>query len=427
MAKIRVSQHSGRTGSAKHNDRSFLANKSNQERKDMAPHIREDASVDNWFWCCQNGVSFSEAELNFYVKRYSAAQDAINERYRKEGHSERCKTVQDLYKGKLTRPEEMILQIGNMNDHISKEDFISCLNEYVRQINEWNREHGSHMHILNLAAHFDEASPHAHLRRVWEYTDKDGLPRLGQNKALEAAGIELPEPNKKIGRYNNRKMTFDAMAREMWQQICKEHGFDIETEVRPNMKHKNKGDFIANQINQQIEFKQKELSETTERLSEVQATMKSIESQKAAMIEDLEQRIEILQSRERILTATQVDYTTKKVKTTLFDKEKVVLPRSEYEALIRTAHASEEAQKQVASLVAERKQYQKQGEKIIQNAQDKAKEILTQAEDLSVKVSMERFREQSELDQYRKLEKRYPEQFQQMRSKDKHRKKEYER
>lgn len=426
MAKIRVSQHSGRTGSAKHNDRSFLADKSDQERKEMAPHIREDASGDNRFWCCQDGVSFGEAELNFYVKRYSTAQEATNERYRKEGHSDRCKTVQDLYQGKLTRPEETILQIGDMNAYISNEDFIVCLNEYVRQLNEWNREHGSHMHILNLAAHFDEASPHAHLRRVWDYSDTDGLPRLGQNKALEAAGIELPDPDKKIGRYNNRKITFDAMAREMWQQICKDHGFDIETEVRPNMKHKNKGDFIADQIDQQIEVKRKELSETAERLSEAQAAMEGIEAQKAAA-EGLEQRIEALQSEERILTAAQVDDVAREAKSTLFDKEKVVLPRSEYEALIRTAHAAEEAQKQAASLVAERKRYQKKGEKIIQDAQGKAREILNQAEDRLLNAAMERAKERSELDQYRKLEQRHPEQFRKMRSADKNRRKEYER
>lgn len=426
MAKIRVSQHSGRTGSAKHNDRSFLADKSDQERKEMAPHIREDASGDNRFWCCQDGVTFGEAELNFYVQRYSAAQEATNERYRKEGHSDRCKTVQDLYQGKLTRPEETIIQIGDMNSNISQKDFVACLNEYIRQLNQWNREHGSHMHILNLAAHFDESSPHAHLRRVWDYKDKDGFLRLGQNKALEAAGIELPEPDKKIGRYNNRKMTFDTMARKMWQQICKDHGFDIETEARPNMKHKNKGDFIADQIDQQIEVKRQELSETTVKLLKAQEAMKGIEAQKA-VADGLEQRIEILQSEERILTAAQVDDAAKEAKAALFDKEKIILPRAEYEALIRTAHAAEEAQKQAASLVAERKRYQKKGEKIIQNAQSKAKDILNQAENHSLDAVMERAREQLELNQYRKLEKKHPEQFREMRSEDKHRRKEYER
>ena len=65
------------------------------------------------------------------------------------------------------------------------------------------------MQILNMAIHHDEQGGlHAHIRRVWNTTDKDGNLTLGQNKALEAAGVELPEPDKKVSRYNNRKMTF---------------------------------------------------------------------------------------------------------------------------------------------------------------------------------------------------------------------------
>ena len=40
----------------------------------------------------------------------------------------------------------------------------------------------------------------------------------------------------------------DSMAREQWQEICKSHGFDIETEPRPNVKHKDKAEYIADQM-----------------------------------------------------------------------------------------------------------------------------------------------------------------------------------
>ena len=66
-----------------------------------------------------------------------------------------------------------------------------------------------------MAYHFDEATPHAHLRRVWKYTDRRGYVRIGQDKALRRAGVELPYPGKPEGRYNNSKVMFDAMAREM--------------------------------------------------------------------------------------------------------------------------------------------------------------------------------------------------------------------
>ena len=34
-----------------------------------------------------------------------------------------------------------------------------------------------------------------------------------QEKALETLGFELPNPEKKAGRFNNRKMVFDATCR----------------------------------------------------------------------------------------------------------------------------------------------------------------------------------------------------------------------
>lgn len=54
-----------------------------------------------------------------------------------------------------------------------------------------------------------------------------------QEKALREAGIELPDPSKPEGRYNNRKITFDKMRREMFQEICLKHGLNIEVVPRP--------------------------------------------------------------------------------------------------------------------------------------------------------------------------------------------------
>lgn len=124
----------------------------------------------------------------------------------------------------------------------------SAVEDYLGRLAVWNDEHGGHMIFLTAAIHLDEGSPHAHIRRVWEYQDAAGHTRLGQNKALQAAGIEPPQPGKPLGRYNNRKMSFDAMARGIWQETCREHGFDIETEARPGMRHKEKRDFIYDQM-----------------------------------------------------------------------------------------------------------------------------------------------------------------------------------
>lgn len=50
------------------------------------------------------------------------------------------------------------------------------------------------------------------------------MPSPQQEKALEALGIELPDPTKKPGKNNNRKMTFDKICRDLCQLVqCRKY------------------------------------------------------------------------------------------------------------------------------------------------------------------------------------------------------------
>ena len=283
MGKIRVSQHSGRSGSASHNDRSFLKEMTAEEKIEKAAHIDESLMSQNETWAWNgNTEDFKQGELDYYKQTFQAGIDRTNENYIRSRHPERCKKLEDYYFSEKTCPEEMILQIGDKNTEVSKEVFQACMSDYWAWFNQWNAEHGYPCQILNTALHTDETSIHEHIRRVWKYTDDKGFLRLGQNKALKAAGVELPDPSKKESRYNNRKITFDKMAREKWQEICKAHGFDIETDPRPNVKHKDKAEFIADQmekeqleremvlelVNQDIKVAEDKLQETTDKSKE---------------------------------------------------------------------------------------------------------------------------------------------------------------
>ena len=236
----------------------------------MAPHIRVDDMQENERWSIGGEGDFREHELSYYRTYYQAAVDATNERYIRQGHSERCKTVEQLYTGAQTRPEEMILQIGNREEGADPNDFKIAVGEYISRLEAWNRAHGGHMHILNWSIHLDESSPHVHIRRVWDYQDKDGILRLGQNKALKAAGVPLPDPDKPEGRYNNRKITFDSMARGLWQDIARSMGYDIEAEPRPDMRHKDKAEYIAGKLQEEIDGLKGELRDSQRALSEAQ-------------------------------------------------------------------------------------------------------------------------------------------------------------
>lgn len=82
--------------------------------------------------------------------------------------------------------------------------------------------------------HSELGAPHFHLRRAWPCKDEDtGLTTTDQTKSLLKAGILPPDPEKKISKKNNPKMTFDKMCREKWIFIARSHGLEIEDTPKP--------------------------------------------------------------------------------------------------------------------------------------------------------------------------------------------------
>lgn len=220
---MRATIHNGRTShlgafTPRHNDRNFNIS--------HAEHIDPERVKDNRYWnWTGKEITFEAAEVAFYEKHIRQHLDAQNARYRAQRHAERVKTMDEYRKSPQTCPEEVILQIGKLGDTIPADMMARIIQE---QIN-WEQKQFPGVKVLNVALHMDEqGAPHIHERRAWVYTDKDGNFAISQNKSLEQMGVELPNPNKPRGRFNNRKQTFSRMCREHLLQICKEHGLEIE-------------------------------------------------------------------------------------------------------------------------------------------------------------------------------------------------------
>lgn len=221
---MRATIHNGRTShlgafTPKHNDRNFNIN--------HAEHINPERVKLNryWNWTGNPETTFEAAEAAFYEKHIRQHLDAQNARYTAQRHAERVKSMDEYRKSPQTCPEEVILQIGKRGDTIPADMMARIIQE---QIN-WEQKQFPGVKVLNVALHMDEqGAPHIHERRAWVYTDKDGNFAISQNKALEQMGVELPNPNKPRGRFNNRKQTFSRMCREHLLQICREHGLEIE-------------------------------------------------------------------------------------------------------------------------------------------------------------------------------------------------------
>ena len=283
---MKLTRHNGRSGrhgayNPKHNDRRFDLQNS--------AHIDQERAKQNVYWDCYQGFhfpkdqeqedrivySFEQIEQAFYSEHYDDYCEAQHERNRKAGHSNRDRSTEDLWRDKKTCPEESLIQIGTMEKSVSPAILAEIAVEFFE---EFERRFGDHIHILDWSLHLDEATPHIHERHVFDCENRYGEIAPQQEKALEALGFELPYPDQKPGKMNNRKKTFDAACREMLFDICRKHGLHLDHEPEYGGRaYLEKQDYILMKQkemlavqDQQIESKEAELEEIIIRIEDTE-------------------------------------------------------------------------------------------------------------------------------------------------------------
>lgn len=245
----------GRVYSPRHNDRDFNLEKST--------HIDPARTADNWEWTWleNDGVlcSFEDAERIFYARHISNHLQAVNARYEAQRHSERVRSLDEYRRAPQSCPEETIICIGNRDNHPDPGELLAAYLE----LQHWQEKTFPQLHVLDYAVHLDEqGAPHVHERHVWTYTDADGHLAVGQARALEQMGIERPHPEQPRNRYNNAKVTYTAMVRERFAEICRRRGLEIEMHPR---ERSQSGLTLLEYQSRQEEQHLKELQQTEER------------------------------------------------------------------------------------------------------------------------------------------------------------------
>ena len=253
---MRASRHNGRAGkngsyNPKHNDREFDV--------DKAEDIDSERTQYNVYWNCvdrelvqhkdrdENWHSFTEVETAVYGLLYKDYLEGQNARNIAARHKERCRTMDDLRTSNKTCPEETIYQIGNIDGTVDVNVLMDVAFEFFNTISE---RYGEHVHVLNWPLHLDESTPHIHERHVFDVINKYGERQPKQEQALKELGFELPDPSKKEGKYNNRKMSYDAECRKLFIEICKKHGIEIEEEpIYGGKKYLEKQEYIIEKLN----------------------------------------------------------------------------------------------------------------------------------------------------------------------------------
>jgi len=289
---MKLTRHNGRSGrhgayNPRHNDRRFDLENSE--------HIDQERAKQNVYWDCYQGFhfpkdqkqedrivySFEQIERAFYSEHYGDFCEAQHERNRKAGHSNRDRSTEDLWRDKKTCPEESLIQIGTMEKSVSPAVLAEIAAEFFE---EFERRFGDHIHILDWSLHLDEATPHIHERHVFDCENRYGEIAPQQEKALEALGFELPYPDQKPGKMNNRKKTFDAACREMLFDICRNHGLHLDHEPEYGGRtYLEKQDYILMKQkeklavqDQQIESKEAELEEIIIRIEDTEAFVEEV-------------------------------------------------------------------------------------------------------------------------------------------------------
>lgn len=283
--KMRLSSHMSRkdAGPGNHNSRTNF--------KGESLNIDAEKSKNNYYWNCITGtkehLSFKKVEEDYYKENYTSMLDARNENYKKNRHPENCRTMEEYMQADKTKPEEHIIQVGDMNNTITKKQLHEVLVDYYK----WHTKTFPNVKFLDIAIHVDEkCAPHIHMRRVWECTGKYGK-EICESKALKEMGIKRPDPNKKEGKDNNAKMTYTAMVRNKLLDICIAHGIDIETEVKDGGAiHLQPTEFKLRKMKEEIEEIYSDMTEQQLKIKELELQIKHSNLE----LEDLNDRLKVL-------------------------------------------------------------------------------------------------------------------------------------
>ena len=272
---MKGTRHNGRFGkdgvyNPLHNDRRF--------DPEHSEHIDNEKVRQNIYWDCYQGYttmedrgkednfSFSQIELAYYSEHYSDYVINQNKRHEKARHPDRCKGVEEILKNKKTCPEESIYQLGTIDEHASVETLVRVFDEFKKEFDE---RFGSNVHIIDWSLHMDEATPHIHERHVFDATNRYGEIEPKQEAALEELGFELPNPEKKRSKTNNRKVVFDSACRTMFLDICKRHGLELDEEpAYGGRQYLEKQDYIRMKQKKEIAARQETILMQIDKVNE---------------------------------------------------------------------------------------------------------------------------------------------------------------
>lgn len=215
---MRTTMHCGKRGSLKHNEHDENTKGASWDKSKTKDNISYNP------YGCKDTV---EAEAYVYKALYSETLAKQNAKHVSKRQYKRVRDMDTWKEASQYKACETIWQIGDKDESVDLDILVECLNELM----EWKIEkYKSNYQIIGLDVHVDETTIHCHERGTWFYHNEAGDVTPGIKGAMREMGVPLPNPNEPESKTNYRKAVIDAECREKWQEICKAHGLEIETE-----------------------------------------------------------------------------------------------------------------------------------------------------------------------------------------------------
>ena len=225
--------------------------------------------------------SFEQVEAEYYEKNCQAGLDAQNERHRKGGHKQRCRTMDEYRTAKNTCPESTLFYLGDLEvynalSEAAKKEHRKRLWSAVVEFWKWRRDTFPQVVSLDMALHIEDGAPHVHERHVWIAHDSDGNKVVNQEAALREMGVLPPDPAGKVTRFNNAKITYTDICREKMKEIARAHGIEVIDEPREaGQKGQSRAKFITQDEQRKAAEAQKEAEAARDDLKNLQAEIKT--------------------------------------------------------------------------------------------------------------------------------------------------------
>lgn len=206
----------------------------------LCPKYPEDPEV---LYAYGGADDIEGAEKLLYEEMFDAERESQNERYRKKGNYGRIWTMDEWRRSVRHRPIENVLFVGNEDCYLFPD---ALFDAYLQFCEKREERFGDIFLRVSAIRYAGSTIPHIHERYVLYWTDAKGIKHTEIEKALKQASVAVPFPEKEKGQYNNRKMMFDSICREMWLDIVAgifEDEPDVELErPEPGFKPQVKAD-----------------------------------------------------------------------------------------------------------------------------------------------------------------------------------------